>query len=166
MIRSLDLQHPKNSHQIKSDVIKHSVLNHSKIPRFRSECHCCSVCVFFFFLANFPLSSPLGPHHPTLHLNFSSCCRKRNCFLWVLVVMLRRGLETSLASSASSMLGDKTDEGLPKFGMPNFSKAWWRKVFWILEGSFFWQSVLASWPICFSHLWPCCCLFLLRAVSY
>ena len=124
------------------------------------------MCVCVFFLANFPLSSPLGPHHPTLHLNFSSCCRKRSCFLWVLVVMLSRGLETSLTSSASSMLGEKTDEGLPKFGMPNFSKAWWRKVFWILEGSFFRPSVLASWPICFPCLWPCCCLFPLRAVSY
>ena len=168
MIRSLDLQYPQNSRRIKSDVIKHPVLNHSKIPRFRSECHCCSVCVCVCvcFLANLPLSSPFRPHHPTLHLNFSSCCRKRSCFLWVLVVMLSRGLETSLTSSASSMLGEKTDEGLPKFGMPNFSKAWWRKVFWILEGSFFRPSVLASWPTCFARLWPCCCLFPLRAVSY
>ena len=136
------------------------------------------VCVFFSFLANFPLL-PIGPHHPTLHISFSNCYRKRNCFLYF-VVMLSRGLKTSLTSSASSMLGEKTDEGWPKFGMPNFSKAWWREVFWVLfyfilffsslfwvlEGSFFWQSVLASWPTCFSHLWPCGCHFPLRAVSY
>lgn len=63
LIRSLDLQHPKNSHQIKSDVIKHSVLNHSKIPRFRSECHCCSVCVCFF-PGQLSLSPPAGPPSP------------------------------------------------------------------------------------------------------
>lgn len=124
-----------------------------------------SVCVCFFFSWPTFLSSPLGPHHPTLHLNFSNCYRKRNCFLYF-VVMLSRGLETSFTSSASSMLGEKTDEGLPKFGMPHFSKAWWREVFWVLEGSFFWQSVLASWPSCFSRLWPCRCLFPLLAVSY
>ena len=98
------------------------------------------VCVFFSFLANFPLL-PIGPHHPTLHLNFSNCYRKRNCFLYF-VVMLSRGLKTSLTSSASSMLGEKTDEGWPKFGMPNFSKAWWREVFWVLFYFIFFFPIL------------------------
>lgn len=42
------------------------------------------------------------------------------------------------------------DERMPKFCIPNFSKAWWQKIFWVLEGSFFWQLVLALWPVCFS----------------
>ena len=124
------------------------------------------VCVCFFFSGQ--LSSLLPTRHPSppLHLHFASCWRKGNCFLWVLVVMLSRDLETSITYSARSVLGEKMDEGLPKFCMPDFSRAWWRKVFWIQEGSFFWQSVLASWPVCFSPLWPCCRLLLLQAVPY
>lgn len=37
------------------------------------------------------------------------------------------------------------DEGMPKFCMPSFSKAWWQEVCGVSEGTFFWQSVLASW---------------------
>lgn len=39
---------------------------------------------------------------------------------------------------------------MPKFCIPNFSKARWQKVLWVLEGSFSWQFVLAVWQVCFS----------------
>ena len=93
-------------------MIKHPVLNHAKIPRFRSECRGCFLCFCCFFFFPGQLSSSPNPYHPTLQLHFFNCCGKGSCFPGVLGAMLSRGLERCIICSARSVLGEKMDEEL------------------------------------------------------